>query len=100
MSVFASTGARVQRANWFGVHAEVLLTAGRLPDCEKAVANALDCAKVTGDSWYLPRVHAVANRLQARVGNARVAEIHAAALQRMSRDRRLAAEFLTLKDDA
>ena len=98
MAVFASTGARVQRANWFGVHAEVLLIAERLPESAEAVANAIDYAEATGDSWYLPRVHAVASRLQERLGDERAAGFRAAELQRMAHERRLAASFLTLAD--
>ncbi|OWU70337.1 hypothetical protein ATO1_24115 [Phaeobacter sp. 22II1-1F12B] len=98
MAVFASTGARVQRANWFGVHAEVLLFADRLPHCAEAVANALDCAEATGDSWYLPRVHAVASRLQERLGDTRAAEFHATELQRTAQERRLTSSFLKLTD--
>lgn len=99
MSVFASTGARVQRANWYGVKAEVLLFAGHLNDSAQAVAQAIECAQSTGDSWYLPRVHAVASRLQTRLGDVRAAEFHKTELRRMAKTRRLAASFLELHDD-
>ncbi len=96
LSVFASTGARVQRANWFGIRAEVMLIADRLQEGAMAVSDALHCANSTGDSWYLPRVHAVASRLQTRLGDETAADFHAAALQRMTKARRLASAFVTV----
>lgn len=98
ISVFASTGARIQRANWFGIQAEVMLLSGRSEDGTKAVAKALECAHATGDSWYLPRVHAVASRLHSRLGNPRAAAAHANELRQMATSRRLASSFLTVHD--
>lgn len=73
ISVFDTTAAGVQRANWFGIKAEILLAADRPTAGLEAVSVALTSARTTGDNWFVPRIHAVAAELHKRCGDSAAA---------------------------
>ncbi|MCB1876171.1 MAG: AAA family ATPase [Chromatiales bacterium] len=68
IAVFESTGAGVQLANWYGLKAETLLAAGQLREGIEAARHALNCAERAEDLYFVPRIHAVAARLNERLG--------------------------------
>ena len=67
ISVFEATGAGIQLANWYGLKAETLLTAGHFKDGIKAAEYALQHADKTADVYFVPRTHVVSARLWAEM---------------------------------
>lgn len=56
ISIFESTGARVQLANWYGLLAEVLHLIGDRTAALTACETAAGWARRTGDRFFLPRI--------------------------------------------
>lgn len=76
LTIFEATGAGVQMANWRGLQAEALLSAGRHEAGLVAVRQALERVKSTGDRFFAPRNHATAALLERRLGAIDRAEAH------------------------
>ncbi len=76
LEIFAATGAGVQMANWRGLQAEALLSAGRHEAGLAAAREALERAATTGDRFFAPRVHATAALLERGLGAIDRAEGH------------------------
>jgi predicted ATPase len=98
IATFEATNARVQLANWYGIKAETLAAAGRPEDGLAAVRHALDVAEVTGDVWFVPRIHAVAARLQRRIGNREATAHHECEVASLVESNGLAPAFVTVAD--
>ncbi|MFN3263253.1 MAG: ATP-binding protein [Pikeienuella sp.] len=76
LEIFAATGAGVQMANWRGLQAEALLSAGRHEAGLAAAGEALERAETTGDRFFAPRVHATAALLERGLGAVDRARAH------------------------
>lgn len=76
-AVIETTGAGVQLANWYGLKAETLLSAGRFKEGLAVAERALDCAVKTEDLYFVPRIHAIAARLCSELNLAEKSTIHA-----------------------
>lgn len=96
ISVFEATGAGVQLANWYGLKAETLLTAGRFGDGLKASDYAIHCAIKTGDVHFLPRIHAVTARLLSELNNHEQAAHHAEMAKKRASEYGMVPKVITL----
>jgi DNA-binding winged helix-turn-helix (wHTH) protein/tetratricopeptide (TPR) repeat protein len=77
IAVFNATGAGIQTANWLGIRAETCLASGRYDAGIESVSAALRNAEHYGDSWFVPRLHAIAAALCASAGRHGEAAGHA-----------------------
>jgi len=77
ITVFEATGAGIQLANWYGLKAETLLTAGRFKEGIISAEHALSCAEKAGDMFFTPRIHTVAARLWTELNDVEKAADHA-----------------------
>ncbi len=96
IAIFRGTDARIQLANWYGLKAETLLRAGR-PETGLEIADlALKYARQTGDTWFTPRIHAVAARLCHQLGQPDNAATHQAHADKSARLNNLAPSFIRI----
>jgi tetratricopeptide (TPR) repeat protein len=78
IAIFRSTGARIQLPNWYGLKADTLLVANRPQDGLKVANAALKYASQTGDTWFTPRIHAIASKLCLQLDQPEKAAFHQA----------------------
>ena len=76
-AVIETTGAGVQLANWYGMKAETQLTAGQFNEGLESAELALAHASKTDDRYFVPRIHAVAARLETELNQPEKSAHHA-----------------------
>ena len=77
IDVFESTDAGVQLANWYGLKAETHLKFNQYQAALDAVDVALKYVEDTGDAYFAPRIHAVAQVANEKLGHPEKASVHA-----------------------
>ncbi|GGE16358.1 adenylate cyclase [Primorskyibacter flagellatus] len=77
IGIFDATGSGIQTANWLGIRAETCLAAGEIDAGLEAAMHGLRKAESYGDSWFVPRIHAIAAALCAKAGRDAEAVDHA-----------------------
>lgn len=90
ITVFESTGAGVQLANWYGLKAETQLAAGNWKAGLASVETALGHADLTEDLYFAPRIHTIAAKLHDHLGNKRDSVLHAKQGQKLAERFKLA----------
>ena len=97
IAIFRGTGARIQLANWYGLKADTLLVANR-PQEGLEVANlALKYASQTGDTWFTPRIHAIASGLCHQLDQPKNAALHQAYVDGSVQLNNLADSFVKIR---
>lgn len=86
IAVFESTDAGVQLANWYGLKAEIQLQAGQLHASLDSAQKALQHAELTGDVYFSPRIHAVAQSIYKKLGDTERAAFHQSKSQTLAKD--------------
>ena len=95
-AVIETTGARVQLANWYGLKAETQLTAGQFEEGLESAELALAYASKTDDRYFVPRIHAVAARLQTELNQPEKSALHARLAAETAKEFAMAEKVITL----
>lgn len=97
IAVFRQTSARIQLPNWYGLKADTLLGANRLQEAMEAGQRAMEYAAQNGDTWFMPRMHAIMARLSEMLGDDTAARAYQAQVEAAIKANHLADSFTEIR---
>lgn len=96
IEVFESTDAGVQLANWYGLKAEIQLKADQPQAALESAKVALKHVELTGDVYFAPRIHAIAQSACEKLGDAEHAAFHLRESENLAKDYDFSIRAITL----